>query len=167
MLGYALRNGNSKVFAAYLNTLSSHEITELRLGKKTDTAYARAEALHRQIDRHAYGPPTIRFNESDVDQARAAGVLIEFEHGIPMITDKALYRELAKQAIERTLQQLQAAKQDADSQRASRTQDGGRERTPSGAARQRASSKPEGAHRARPRHEPRSRCGAAEQARGR
>jgi ParB/RepB/Spo0J family partition protein len=130
VLGYALRNGKSKVFAAYLNTLSSHEITELRLGKKTDTAYARAETLHRQIDRHAYGPPTIRFNETDVDQARAAGVLIEFEHGIPMITDKALYRELAKQAIERTLQELQAAKQDADSQRASRTKDGGRERTP-------------------------------------
>jgi ParB/RepB/Spo0J family partition protein len=131
VLGYALRNGNSRVFAAYLNTLSSHEITELRLGKKTDTAYARAEALHRQIDGHAYGPPVIRFNESDVDQARAAGVLIEFEHGIPMITDKALYRELAKQAIERTLQQLQAAKQEADSQRGSRAKDGGRERTPS------------------------------------
>lgn len=131
VLGYALRNGNSKVFAAYLNTLSSHEITELRLGKKTDAAYARAEALHRQIDRHAYGPPMIRFTEADVDQARAAGVMIEFEHGIPMITDKALYRELAKQAIERTLQQLQAAKQEADSQCASRAKDGEQERTPS------------------------------------
>ena len=64
-------------------------------------------------------------------QARAAGVLIEFEHGTPMITYKALYRELAKQAIERTLQQRPIPKQEADSQRASRTQEGGRERTPS------------------------------------
>lgn len=40
--------------------------------------------------------------EDDVDQARAAGVLIEFEHSATIIVDRKLYRELAKWAIVRT-----------------------------------------------------------------
>jgi hypothetical protein len=50
----------------------------------------------------------VRFNEQDVDQARAAGVLIEFEHGRPIIVDRPLYRELIKQAIKRTHAELEA-----------------------------------------------------------
>ena len=76
---------------------SAHEIAELRLGKKTEQLYAEAEKLHRQLDRYAYGPPPVRFSEQDVDQARAAGVLIEFEHGRPIIVDRPLYRELVKE----------------------------------------------------------------------
>jgi ParB/RepB/Spo0J family partition protein len=129
-IGQALRESELKVFAAYLSTLSHHEIPGLRLGKKVEAAYAEAEALHKQIDRYAYGPPTIRFVETDVDQARAAGVLIEFEHGMPIITDRALYRELAKQAINRTLAELHAAKQEDISDRASRRAQGKDERTP-------------------------------------
>src|SRR5215213_3972239 len=71
-------NGNRKVFAAYLHSASSHEIAELRLGKKTEQLYADAEKLHKQIDRYAYGPPQVSFSDDDVDQARAASVLIEF-----------------------------------------------------------------------------------------
>jgi hypothetical protein len=71
--------GNSKVFAASLHSASAHEIAELRLGKKTEQLYAQAEKLQTQLDRYAYGPPQVRFTDSDVDQARAAGVLIEFE----------------------------------------------------------------------------------------
>jgi ParB-like nuclease domain len=71
--------GNSKVFAAYLHNASAHEIAELRLGKKTEHLYAQAEKLHKQLDRYAYGPPQVHFTDTDVDQARAAGVLIEFE----------------------------------------------------------------------------------------
>ena len=48
--------GNGKVFAAYLHSASSHEIAELRLGKKTEQLYADAEKLHKQLDRYAYGP---------------------------------------------------------------------------------------------------------------
>ena len=119
------------MFAAYLSTLSHHDVSELRLGKKAEAAYAEAEALHKQIDRYAYGPPTIRFAEAEVDQARAAGVLIEFEHGTPIITDRAaVFRELAKQAINRTLQELRAAKQQDASDRASRRAQGKEERTP-------------------------------------
>lgn len=130
VIGHALRQGQSKAFAAYLSTLSQRDIEELRLGKKAQEAYAEGEDLHRKIDRHAYGPPNIRFTDAEVDQARAAGVLIEFDHGTPLITDRPLLRELAKQAIERTLQELRAASQQAESDRASRRAQGKPERTP-------------------------------------
>jgi multidrug resistance efflux pump len=96
------------VFAAYLHSASSREIAELRLGKKTEQLYEQAEKLHKQLDRYAYGPPQVRFTEEDVDQARAAGVLIEFERGRPIIVDRALYRELVETAIKRTHDELGA-----------------------------------------------------------
>ena len=101
-------SGDSKVFAAYLHSVSAHEIAELRLGKKTEQLYADAEKLHKQLDRYAYGPPQVRFTDEDVDQARAAGVLIEFERGRPIIVDRPLYRELVKTAIKRTHDELEA-----------------------------------------------------------
>ena len=76
--------------------------------KKTEQLYADAEKLHKQLDRYAYGPPQVRFTDDDVDQARAAGVLIEFERGRPIIVDRPLYRELVKSAIKRTHDDLQA-----------------------------------------------------------
>ena len=96
------------VFAAHLQSASGHEIAELRLGKKTEQLYAECERLHRQLDRYAYGPPPVRFTEEDVDQARAAGVLIEFDSGRPIIVDRSLYRELVKAAIKRTHAELEA-----------------------------------------------------------
>jgi ParB/RepB/Spo0J family partition protein len=129
-LAHALRGSGTKVFAAYLNGVSSREIAELGLGKKTEAAYAQAEELHRQLDRYAYGPPQIHFGEAEVDQARAAGVLIEFEHGAPVIADRALYRELAKQAIGRTVHELQATKLASDAERETRRKHGKPDRTP-------------------------------------
>jgi ParB/RepB/Spo0J family partition protein len=101
-------SGDSMVFAAYLHSVSAHEVAELRLGKKTERLYADAEKLHKQLDRYAYGPPQVRFADEDVDQARAAGVLIEFERGRPIIVDRPLYRELVKTAIKRTHNELEA-----------------------------------------------------------
>src|SRR5215217_7039860 len=101
-------SGNARVFAAYLHPASGREISELRLGKKTEQLTADAERLHRQLDRYAYGPPQVSFSDDDVDQARAAGVLIEFERGRPIIVDRPLYRELVKTAIKRTHDELQA-----------------------------------------------------------
>jgi ParB/RepB/Spo0J family partition protein len=109
--------GDSKVFAAYLHCASSREIAELRLGKKTEQLYTDAEELHKQLDRYAYGPPPVRFTDSDVDQARAAGVLIEFERGAPIIVDRPLYRELVKIAIRRTHDELQAKAEAAAQQK--------------------------------------------------
>ena len=102
-------SGDGGVFAAYLHSAGSREIAELRLGKKTEQLYEQAEKLHKQLDRYAYGPPPIRFADADVDQARAAGVLIEFDGpGRPIIVDRPLYRELVKRAIKRTHDDLEA-----------------------------------------------------------
>jgi hypothetical protein len=80
--------------------------TALRLGKKTEALLDEATTLHKQLDRYAYGAPSIRFSESDVDQARAAGGLVEFKNARPIIVDRSLYRELSKQAIKRTVEDL-------------------------------------------------------------
>ena len=108
VLDSALREGNSKAFAAYLGgRVNSHEIAELRLGKKAEAAYERAGELTRALDRYAYHVD-VRFDDSDVDQARAAGVVIEFERSSPIIVDRSLYRELVKAAITRTVAELEA-----------------------------------------------------------
>ena len=98
MLDAALsHSGNGKVFAAYLQSASSREIAELRLGKKPEQLYEQAAKLHRQVDRYAYGPPAVRFTDEDVDQARAAGVLIEFDgSGRPIIVDRPLHRDWSR-----------------------------------------------------------------------
>ena len=78
-------------------------------GQEDRAAYADAEKLQRQLDRYAYGPPQIRFTDADVDQARAAGVLIEFDGSArPIIVDRPLYRELVKAAVKRTHDDLEA-----------------------------------------------------------
>jgi hypothetical protein len=111
-------SGDKKVFAAYLHSASAHEIAELRLGKKTEQLYADAEKLHRQLDRFSYGPPPVRSSDEDVDQARAAGVLIEFDGaGRPIIVDRPLYRELVKTAINRTHADIRAKAETAAQQR--------------------------------------------------
>ena len=69
---------------------------------------SRRRELHKKLDRYAYGAPTIRFAEEDIDQARAAGVIIEFEHAAPIIVDRGVYRELCKAAIKRTVTELEA-----------------------------------------------------------
>jgi hypothetical protein len=97
----ALRDGHTQVFAAHLSQVDSHELAGLKLGKKTEALYHRAGELTKHLDRYAY-TPTVRFSDAEVDQARAAGVTVEFERGWPLIVDRALYRELAKQAIART-----------------------------------------------------------------
>jgi hypothetical protein len=82
----------------------------LLITRKQLNPYEEAKAvramLDRPLDRYAYGPPPVRFTEQDVDQARAAGVLIEFERR-PIIVDRPLYRELIKEAIKRTHAELE------------------------------------------------------------
>ena len=86
--GQVLRGGRVETFAAYLDTVRPGDIEALRLGKKVMAVYAEADKLHQELDRYAYGPPQIRFNEHDVDQARAAGVLLELERTPPIICDR-------------------------------------------------------------------------------
>lgn len=106
----ALHDPPKDVFGAYLNTVDRGDIAILRLGKKAEALMTEAEQLHKQLDRYAYGPPTMRFSSADVDQARAAGVLLELPggRGAPIICDRALYRELCKQALARGVDELRA-----------------------------------------------------------
>ncbi|MCA1680106.1 MAG: hypothetical protein LC777_14725 [Actinobacteria bacterium] len=127
-VGQALRDAGKDTFGAYLNELHQGDWKSLRLGKKTDALLTQAEQLHKQLDRYAYGPPTIRFTQSDVDQARAAGVLIEFDSGPAIICDREVYRELCKQAIARTLADLKARV--TEQGKAKRAGAAKRERTP-------------------------------------
>jgi hypothetical protein len=106
VLDSALREGNRKVFAAHLSQLDSYEIAELRLGKRIEALLEEAATLHKKLDRYAYGTPAFRFSDEHIDQARAAGVVIEFERGAPVIVDRSLYRELAKDAIRTGVDQL-------------------------------------------------------------
>ena len=109
VIGRAINEiGTKDVWAAFLNGAPRYSIEDLKLGKKTAALYAEAEKLHKQINQYAFGPPEIRFAEADVDQARAAGVLIELDHGSPIITDRALYRELVKGAVKRIVEDLRA-----------------------------------------------------------
>jgi ParB/RepB/Spo0J family partition protein len=117
LIDSALRNSSGKVFAAHLSQVDSYEIEGLRLGKKTDALLEEADQLHKQIDRYAYGSPAIRFTETHVDQARAAGVLVEFENARPVIVDRSLYRELSKQAIKRTVDELRSRAAEAAQER--------------------------------------------------
>jgi hypothetical protein len=107
VLDSALRSGDSKVFAKHLGRVDSHDVAALRLGKKAEAAYERATGLTRELDRYAYHVE-IRFDDSEIDQARAAGVVIEFERSAPIIVDRSLYRELVKAAITRTVSELEA-----------------------------------------------------------
>jgi hypothetical protein len=109
LLDAALRDARSGVFAAHLTRLDSHAIAGLKLGTKAEALLEEATRLHKQIDRYAYGAPQVRFGDTEVDQARAAGVIIEFDASAPVIVDRPVYRELCKQAIKRTVEELRAA----------------------------------------------------------
>jgi ParB/RepB/Spo0J family partition protein len=119
VIGHIVRESPGKVFAAYLNTLSTFDVGELRLPKKAKADLAQAEELHRALDRHAYGPPVIRFSDAEIDRARAAGVLVEFEQATPILTDRDLYRDLAVAAIDRTVEELTARTQARKTERSS------------------------------------------------
>ena len=110
MIGQALRAGelNGSVFAEFLGQVSSYELRELALGKTAEALIEQASELHKKLDRYSYGF-TVEFSEQEVDQARAAGVLIEFDtdRSAPIIVDRKLYRQLCRDALKRTVSELQ------------------------------------------------------------
>jgi ParB/RepB/Spo0J family partition protein len=127
VLDAALRAGERSVFAAPLSRVDAHEVDELRLGKKAQANHGRVVELTRELDR--YGYPEVRFADAEIDQARAAGVVIEFERSAPLIIDRSLYRELVKQALVRTVAELEARvaerAEERRAERAERLQGGG------------------------------------------
>jgi ParB/RepB/Spo0J family partition protein len=131
VLGRAMGHAPKGTFIQYLNTLTQRDIEPLKLGKRATAQLEQAQSLHKQLDQYAYGLPTIRFTEEHVDQARAAGVLIEIEDAPPIIVDRPLYRELAKSAIANTVVELDERKQrKAQQQTQLRAASAARPRTP-------------------------------------
>ena len=126
----ALSHRPGELFAALAGgTLYEDQIAELKLGKKTTALYAEAKTLHGQLDRYAYGPP-VRIGEAELDQARAAGVLLELDR-TQVILDRGVYRELVKAAVARTVEELRArATERASEQRERKTGGSKRERSP-------------------------------------
>jgi hypothetical protein len=120
VLGCAVRERPGGMFTARLDTISGQQVEELRLGKKANANLERASELAEKIDRYSYGP-RIRFAELEIDQARAAGVLLELDRAAPLIVERSLYRELCKQALARTVTELEAqVEQRAEDRRAER-----------------------------------------------
>jgi hypothetical protein len=111
-----LRADDSDVFAVWLGTVEDYDVRTLKLGKKAETNWERAVELTKQLDRYAYGA-RIQFTDAEIDQARAAGVTIEFERGSPIIVDRKLYRELVKQAIARGVSELEQKVKQRDTER--------------------------------------------------
>ncbi len=126
---HALRDRPGDVRATYLTTANARELAPLKLGKKTEALLAEAEKLHGQIERYAYGPPAIRFTVDDVDQARAAGVLLEVGRA-PIVVDRGVYRELAKTAIARTVDELRARVAEKANEKTAARREHRAERTP-------------------------------------
>ena len=119
-----------ELFAALAGgTLYEDQIAELKLGKKTATLYAEAKTLHGQLDRYAYGPPPVRIGEAELDQARAAGVLLELDR-TQVILDRDVYRELVKAAVARTVDDLRTCATERASEQRERKTASRRERTP-------------------------------------
>ena len=116
----ALSHRPGELFAALAGgTLYEDQIAELKLGKKTTALYAEAKTLHGQLDRYAYGPPPVRIGEAELDQARAAGVLLELDR-TQVILDRGVYRELVKAAVARTVEDLRARAQERASEQRER-----------------------------------------------
>jgi hypothetical protein len=116
VLDSVLRADQSDVFAVWLSTVDDYDARALKLGKKADANWDRAVELTKQLDRYAYGA-RIQFTDAEVDQARAAGVTVEFERGAPLMVDRKLYRELVKQAIARGVDELEQKVKQRDSER--------------------------------------------------
>jgi ParB/RepB/Spo0J family partition protein len=106
--GYVVADAirTAPVFGAYLQSTGGHDIEALKLGKRAAENYAQVVELEQKLDRYAFGQPRVPFCDGDVDQARAAGVLIELAGAQPIVVDRGVYRELAKEAIKRRVGEL-------------------------------------------------------------
>jgi hypothetical protein len=119
------------VFAKYLGQVGASHLREIRLGRTAEQLLEQRAALQTQLDRYSYRFE-VEFSDAEVDQARAIGVLIEFETD-PIIVERKLFRRLCRDALKRTIgefeQQLERRHADRKADRDARRQlPGGRRR---------------------------------------
>jgi ParB/RepB/Spo0J family partition protein len=106
VIGQAIQAiGTSKTWAEYMTGFGTRDVAELKLGKVAEEQMAEVDTLFKELNPYSYSSQLVRLIDAEIDQARAAGVLIEFEHGAPIITDRKLYRELVKQALKRAVEE--------------------------------------------------------------
>jgi ParB/RepB/Spo0J family partition protein len=96
----------SDAFGAPLREVPMRQLDTLELDEATLALAAEATELHQKLDRFSCMPPRVRFTDAEVDRARAAGVLIEYGHEDPLVTDFAVYQELCRTAIDAAVQAL-------------------------------------------------------------
>jgi hypothetical protein len=96
----------SDTFGAYLTDIDGRHIEALALGKRASAQYEEIVDLDKKLGGYAHSQPRVPFTDADVDQARAAGVLIELPGAQPVLIDRDVFRELAKQAVKRHVQTL-------------------------------------------------------------
>lgn len=93
-----------KWYAAQLRDISQWQFPSLNLGK---TAQRELEELVA-LSSGGYGGASIRIAAPELDRARAAGVLLEYEHAA-LITDRAMHKDILRTAITRSLHETKAA----------------------------------------------------------
>jgi ParB/RepB/Spo0J family partition protein len=104
-------------FAEYLSTISGYQLDRLALGKTAEKLIKQGAELDKKLRGYSYGLE-VRFSEAEVDRARAAGVLIEFNaDSWPIIVDQKLYRQLCRDALKRTVSELEQRVTEAQEQR--------------------------------------------------
>jgi ParB/RepB/Spo0J family partition protein len=124
VLGNMLRDSDETpvAFAEYLSTISSHQLNRLALGKTADKLIKQGAELDKRLRGYTYGLE-VRFAETEVDRARAAGVLIEFNpDSWPIIVDQKLYRQLCRDALKRTIGELEQRVTQRETERAAERQ---------------------------------------------
>lgn len=127
---------NRGPYAAIFRALDEDIVRALKLGKRSNDAWQQAEKLNTKVcgDVYYVQPLTIRFTDVEHDQARAVGALLtlgdsDTHPGLSIILDRALYRDLARQAINRHIEELTAQQQAQAAERAERNASRRRPRT--------------------------------------
>src|SRR5580693_1389314 len=79
VIGQALRAGElaADVFAESLSHTNSFQLRDMQLGKTAESLLEQGGQLRRKLDLYS-SSFEVEFADEEVDQARAAGVLIEF-----------------------------------------------------------------------------------------
>ena len=95
----------AKAFAVGVGRLTAHDLQRIALGKKVEALFAEVETLERKVLSYAHAHVEISLDDLEVDQARAAGVLLELGNHT-LITDRDLYRELLLAAMNRKKETL-------------------------------------------------------------
>ena len=98
----------AKAFAVGVGRVTGHTLESMALGKKVDALFAEIEELERKVLSYAHAQVAICLDDTEVDQARAARVLLEFGKHHTLITDRDLYRELLLAAMTRKKETLTA-----------------------------------------------------------